>query len=326
MATKKPLHIVDAKKKTKAEQIEVDDRKVAFRIKQAVESMEDRGLPPLSYPEIAGLCEVSEKNVWNWAREGKISKAKLPTLAAILGVTVEYLLTGVDSMYDMALDKGPDGFSLRAAHGSLRILPVLEAEDFISGLASQDALSDRLRQWTEDIESRPMTSISIIDETDPGIPTFAMQMTSDIFEGIQKGSIMFFSNKIVPRNGDYSIWLTRWATTKGPKIVVVGGYTAYDAIPDTFPVGIPTRELTPLATVYLQADPFKNRLDDIVLAPATIGADGLEHATRRLLGTLVATQRWMSPARTQRQTGLADRVASMTEETRDDLSGTVYEL
>jgi transcriptional regulator with XRE-family HTH domain len=326
MATKKPLHIVDAKKRTKAEQIEVDDRKVALRIKQAVETMGDRGLPPLSYPEIAGLCEVSEKNVWNWAREGKISKAKLPTLAAILGVTVEYLLTGVDSMYDMALDKEPDGFSLRAAHGSLRILPVLEAEDFISGLASQDVLSDRLRQWTEDIESRPITSISIIDETDPGIPTFAMQMTSDIFAGIPRGSIMFFSNKIVPRNGDYSIWLTRWATTKGPKIVVVGGYTAYDAIPDTFPVGIPTRELTPLATVHLQADPFKKRLDDIAIAPATIGADGLEHATRRLLGTLVATQRWISPTRTQRQTRLADRMASMTEETRDDLSETVYDL
>ena len=323
---KHPLHVVDAKKKLKSDQIEVDDKKVAGRIKDAVESMEERGLPPLSYPEIAGLCDVSEKNVWNWAREGKISKAKLPTLAAILGVTVEYLLTGVDSMHDMAFDKGVGMFSLRAPHETLRILPVLEAEDFISGLASQDVLSDRLRQWTEDIESRPMTSISIIDETDPGIPTFAMQMTSDIFEGIPKGSIMFFSNKIVPRNGDYSIWLTRWATTKGPKIVVVGGYTAYDAIPDTFPVGIPTRELTPLATVHLQADPFKKRLDDIALAPATIGADGVEHATRRLLGTLVATQRWISPTRTQRQTRLTDRMASMTEEARDDLTGTVYDL
>ncbi len=323
---KHPLHVVDAKKKLKSDQIEVDDKKVARRIKDAVESMEERGLPPLSYPEIAGLCDVSEKNVWNWAREGKISKAKLPTLAAILGITVEYLLTGVDSMYDMALDKSAGVFSLRAAHETLRILPVLEAEDFISGLGSEDALSDRLSEWTDDVESRPMASISIIDETDPGVPTFAMQMTSDIFEGIPIGTIMFFSNKIVPRNGDYSIWLTRWATTKGPKLVVVGGYTAYDAIPDTFPVGIPTRELTPLATVHLQAEPFVKRLDDIALAPATIGADGFEHATRRLLGTLVATQNWTDSSRVRRQTRIGDRTASMTEETRDDLSGIVYDL
>lgn len=324
---KHPLHVIDAKKKLKLDQIEVDDKKVARRIKDAVESMEERGLPPLSYPEIAGLCDVSEKNVWNWAREGKISKAKLPTLAAILGITVEYLLTGVDSMYDMALDKSAGVFSLRAAHETLRILPVLEAEDFISGLGSEDALSDRLSEWTDDVESRPMVSISIIDEADPGVPTFAMQMTSDIFEGIPIGTIMFFSNKIVPRNGDYSIWLTRWATTKGPKLVVVGGYTAYDAIPDTFPVGIPTRELTPLATVHLQAEPFVKRLDDIALAPATIGADGFEHATRRLLGTLVATQNWTDRYRVRRQTRIGDRTASMTEETRDDLSGgIVYDL
>jgi transcriptional regulator with XRE-family HTH domain len=324
---KHPLHVVDAKKKLKLDQIEVDDKKVARRIKDAVESMEERGLPPLSYPEIAGLCDVSEKNVWNWAREGKISKAKLPTLAAILGITVEYLLTGVDSMYDMALDKSAGVFSLRAAHETLRILPVLEAEDFISGLGSEDALSDRLSEWTDDVESRPMVSISIIDEADPGVPTFAMQMTSDIFEGIPIGTIMFFSNKIVPRNGDYSIWLTRWATTKGPKLVVVGGYTAYDAIPDTFPVGIPTRELTPLATVHLQAEPFVKRLDDIALAPATIGADGFEHTTRRLLGTLVATQNWTDRYRVRRQTRIGDRSASMTEETRDDLSGgIVYDL
>jgi len=321
-----PLHVVDAKNKLKSDQIEVDDKKVARRIKDAVESMEKRGLPPLSYPEIAGLCDVSEKNVWNWAREGKISKAKLPTLAAILGVTVEYLLTGVDSMYDMALDKSAGVFSLRAPHETLRILPVLEAEDFISGLGSEDVLSDRLSEWTDDVESRPMASISIIDETDPGVPTFAMQMTSDIFEGIPKGTIMFFSNKIVPRNGDYSIWLTRWATTKGSKLVVVGGYTAYDAIPDTFPVGIPTRELTPLATVHLQVDPFAQRLDDIVLAPATIEADGFEHATRRLLGTLVATQNWTDRYRVRRQTRIGDRTASMTEETRDDLTGIVYDL
>ena len=323
---KHPLHVVDAKKKLKSDQIEVDDKKVARRIKDAVESMEERGLPPLSYPEIAGLCDVSEKNVWNWAREGKISKAKLPTLAAILGITVEYLLTGVDSMYDMALDKSAGVFSLRAAHETMRILPVLEAEDFISGLGSEDALSDRLSEWTDDVESRPMASISIIDEADPGVPTFAMQMTSDIFEGIPIGTIMFFSNKIVPRNGDYSIWLTRWATTKGPKLVVVGGYTAYDGIPDTFPVGIPTRELTPLATVHLQAEPFVKRLDDIALAPATIGADGFEHATRRLLGTLVATQNWTDRYRVRRQTRIGDRMASRAEEARDDLSEIVYDL
>ncbi len=45
-----PLHVVDAKKKLKSDQIEVDDKKVARRIKDAVESMEERGLPPLSYP------------------------------------------------------------------------------------------------------------------------------------------------------------------------------------------------------------------------------------------------------------------------------------
>ena len=323
---KHPVHLIDATKNIDLNRVKVDDAEVAQRIKDAVESMEERGLPPLSYPEIAKLCEVSEKNVWNWAREGKISKAKLPTLAAILGVTVEYLLTGVSPVLDLQLQAKAGTYELRNRTDTIRIVPVLEPRDFVTGLAASDVLGEKLQTWAKEPQTYPMASLAIVDESDPGVPSFAMQMTTGIFEDVPKGTLLFFSHRLVPRNGEFSIWLTRKPTVDGSKLVVVGGYTAYEAIPDSFPVGVPMGDLTPLSKVHLQCVPFRSRPDDITLEPCTIDANGTVHATRRLLGTLVATFNWLQPQRMRAQTYLETRLKKIRDTEFNDRTKTVYDL
>lgn len=322
----KTVHLIDAKKSIDLNRVKVDDAEVAKRIKYAVESMEERGLPPLSYPEIAKLCEVSEKNVWNWAREGKISKAKLPTLAAILGVTVEYLLTGVNPVLDLQLQAKAGTYELRNRTDTLRIVPVLEPRDFVTGLASSDVLGEKLQAWSKEPQTFPMASVAIVDETDLGVPSFAMQMTTEIFEDVPKGAILFFSHRLVPRSGDFSIWLTRTPTVHGSKLVVVGGYTAYEAIPDSFPVDVPMGDLTPFSKVHLQCDPFCSRSDDITLEASTMDANGTLHSTRRLLGTLVATFNWRQNSRMHAQTYLEERLKKIRDLDHFDRAKTVYDL
>ncbi len=82
------LKLVEKLSEIKDVPLEVDDAKVAERIKQASENS------GITFTDLARGCDVTDKVVWQWAATGKISKAKLPILARLCDVTVTWLLTG----------------------------------------------------------------------------------------------------------------------------------------------------------------------------------------------------------------------------------------
>ncbi len=294
----------------------VDDDQVASRIRDLIDTMQERGMEALTYPQMAKLCGVNEKNVWNWARAGKVSKKKLPVLAHVLGTTVEYLLTGFGDEQEVTVETNIDNtIEVTRASEAIRLIPVLEPTDLIDPENKQATIEKVLAKFAKDRERFAVHAIPIKDHDDLGVPSFAMQMTSNIFADIPKGAFLLFSHRLQPHNNEFSLWLTTKETIDGAlERVIVGGYTQYVGIPDTFQT-IELERLVASSPVRLMADYGRPRADDIELAPCHM-KDGVLYASRQLLGTCVAIHFWTQSERVRRHSNLENRLQK-----KDDLSG-----
>lgn len=310
------VDFLEATKRLKDKPVAVKDEEVAERIKSLVDTIEERGLEALTYPEIAQLCGVNEKNVWNWARDGKISKHKLPLLAEVLGTTVEYILTGQGERDFEVVDTGEGSFNLETESTvGLRMVPIVEPIDFANVMTFKEnpipSISALIGGWKRNKEFA-FAAIPFRDADDIAIPDFAMQMTSGVMDGLPKGSFCFFSSKMLPHNGDFSLWVTKQLIGGEKKTVVCGGYTHYDGVADTFPLDHLMYDQLTHSKVTLTRSPFVQTIDDIVLKAPRLEGDTII-ASRRFLGTLVAKQQWMHERVMRRQTRVTARVSLKDE-------------
>jgi len=157
------------------------------RIKLA---MEDAGQ---SVGEIARMMEVRDRTVADWRSTGMISKERLPLLAKLLGVSVEWLLTGKEST-SVQIDTSDNIVSIgrRLTQSSnihppsqtLVYSPVLEIDELFSltaevGEQGHALIENKLEEFCEDPNSRPVIPVMTADHNDPGIPRFHFQNLVD---------------------------------------------------------------------------------------------------------------------------------------------------
>lgn len=325
MARNANLKVVRTKQALKDTPTFDDDEAVAERIKVSVETMEARlgEGNDLSYPEIAEVCEVSQKVVYGWAKNGKISKAKIPTLCAVLGVSVEFLLTGREP------GKGnfqpTDGNRLsREVEGVGGVLsetivpvPIREPMDLIRKLSDHGGpLHEEMSAWLSDTTDTRSLPIGVLDPDHVRVPTWCMQIVTSMFAPwMSMSTFTFMSHKILPMEDDFACYLYKrdgvyqiamgYVSYEGhdfsqPTFAVDGGFPEYVF---KFPVRLKTAMGTPKST-------------DVILK----GAKNDSALGRRFLGTQVAAHRWLHMDSIRAQTSLSKRLQdfdSLLEETWD---------
>ena len=296
-----------------------DDEAVAERIKVSVETMEERlGVGnDLSYPEIAEVCEVSQKVVYGWAKNGKISKAKIPTLCAVLGVSVEYLLTGTEA------DKGgftqSDGNRMSREVTSItgRIeeyvlpVPIREPVQLIHRMQDTEGpVNEAMKAWLTDASDSRSLAVSCLDPDHIRVPTWALQVvTSNYQPDLTVNTLAMMTHKILPMEDDFAVYLYK---SDGVFQIAVGfvSYVNHDFSQPTFPVGrIMDDGETETFADYAYRTPL--RLKRNMRKPASTdvllkGGHG-NHLGRRFLGTMVAAQRWVHQESQRVQTRLDER-------------------
>lgn len=314
------LKVIKTKKALKDVPSFDDDEAVAERIKVSVETMEERlGVGnDLSYPEIAEVCEVSQKVVYGWAKNGKISKAKIPTLCAVLGVSVEYLLTGNEA------DKGgftqTDGNRLSREVTSIggRIqehvvpVPIREPVELIHKMQDGEGqpLNDLMREWLTDATDSRSLAVSCLDPDHIRVPTWALQVVTSSFQpDLTVNTFALMSHNILPMEDDFACYLYK---SDGVFQIAMGyvTYVNHDFSQPTFPVGRIMEDgnaetfadYAYRTEIRLKRNMRKPASTDVVLK----GGHG-NQLGRRFLGTMVAAQRWCHSESQRVQTGLQTR-------------------
>ncbi len=185
-------------------QLEVNDLEVGARIKKA---SEDSGI---SFTDLARGCGVTDKVVWQWAATGKISKANLPTLARLCGVTVSKLLTGQDqdALFSPTDDKFLQVRKTRTGIEQTRYYPILTIEE----LRSTDDPAQE--EYYKNPEDRPCLAW-VGYQGGVGSPKFAVVAVVDWFDGIERSDVISFATDLIPTQKDFCI-VERVGVTTGP--------------------------------------------------------------------------------------------------------------
>ena len=329
MKTEKSLRLVQAKKNLSdfKDRFEVDNDAVANRVRVAAENSE------LAFGEIAELCGVGSRVVSNWAQTGQISKERIPTFCHLTGVSVEWLLTGVDDgVYskDDTADKTAFTRPLNLKAGpsaeTIMVVPTVEPHDLAKDIGFDDSklLPDCIKEWKLRPDEFPSFAIQVHDKDHVRTPTFSMQMTASVYPALPRGTILFFSHNILPSQGEFSIWLTELGhigadfEPVNQRPTVVAGFTHYLGTGDAFPtLEGHFYEYSAAQPIQLTTAPYSTLPSDIVLPGGTI--KGKRHILkRRFLGTLVATQTWTHPTSVDRQTTLTRRLNAIEEFKQED--------
>lgn len=304
-----------------------DDEAVAERIKFSVETMEARlGVGnDLSYPEIAEVCEVSQKVVYGWAKNGKISKAKIPTLCAVLGVSVEYLLTGNEPEKGTFAQSGSNLTREVGGVGGLQEetivpVPIREPVELIARLKDDNAgtLTETTEQWLTDSTEARSLAMSCLAPDHIRTPTWTLQIITRKFEPyLPMGSFAMMTHKILPMEDDFAVYLYR----KNGAYQIAMGFVTYinhDFSQATFQVDTDGF----LEYAFKQPIRLKTKIGrpsdtDVILK----GGESNERIGRRFLGTQVAAQRWIHQSSLLKQTNAHrrwDNLDKMLEEEWDD--------
>ena len=319
MARNANLKVIKTKQALKDVPSFDDDEAVAERIKISVETMEERlGVGnDLSYPEIAEVCEVSQKVVYGWAKNGKISKAKIPTLCAVLGVSVEYLLTGREP--ERGNFQQTEGNRLSREVSGLGGLmsetivpvPIREPMQLIHNLSDRGGpLNEEMSAWLSDTTNTRSLPIGVLDPDHVRVPTWCMQIVSSMFAPTTSiGTFTMMTHKILPMEDDFACYLYK---RDGVYQVAMGfvSYINHDFSQPTFAVdgGFP---------VYVFKCPIRIKTGIGAPKPTDVilkGAKSDSALGRRFLGTQVAAHRWIHYESIAAQTNLAKRLENFDKQ------------
>lgn len=227
------LKLVEKQKEIAAANVplEVDDSKVAERIKQASENS------GITFTDLARGCGVTDKVVWQWAATGKISKAKLPTLARLCDVSVTWLLTGQEheSLFQPTQDKLT---SMRHAEfGDEQTTYFPSLSQGVVNDRSIDLLNDEIIKALA--ETNPMHAW-VHKPGVPGIPKFGFKILTSLFwdspdhtHPIQ-GDYLIFANDLMPLRGDIVLINVNPKQRAWGYLKSVGGFTRWGSSAEEF--------------------------------------------------------------------------------------------
>lgn len=182
-----------------------DDMKADLpnRIKLA---MENSGQ---SVGDIAQLMGVRDRTVADWRSSGMISKERLPLLARLLGVTIEWLMTGEGSNDLVREERNPKVVQFSSHNRSYRLVPRLAITEIVDTVNNDpDNWQAVLNTWQEQAEDfiDPI-AITFNPQYDVGIPLFAQMCNVDWFEPwIPYGATIGWSPDIIPAPGSFCMF------------------------------------------------------------------------------------------------------------------------
>ena len=191
------LKLVEKLSEIKDVPLEVDDAKVAERIKQASENS------GITFTDLARGCKVTDKVVWQWAATGKISKAKLPILARLCDVTVTWLLTGEEQSTLFAPTE--DKFIQQREDGYVTsYYPILSTAEFWNEGSGYKDPKKLIKQFNLNPENNVMLAW-IGHEDAAGRPKFAIVNDTDWYPPCKVGDIVAYATDIVPHAHDMTM-------------------------------------------------------------------------------------------------------------------------
>ena len=182
-------------------------------------AMENRDLDNRT---LARLLDVGERAVSEWKNTGKVSRERIPSLAHILDVTTDWLLTG-ESWDDNIIDLrriNESKFGLKDQ--TIVFSPVMEAEDLFSEPSPKTPQKIRvvLDEFRANPRTRPVIPFMISNEAENiGTPEFFLQIISEQYKPFEYGDFIGFATDVSPMRGHFSIFLVQrekqWELTSG---------------------------------------------------------------------------------------------------------------
>ena len=312
------VRVLQAKERIKKVPVYDDDDAVAKRIKTSIETMESRLGHQLSPTEVAEVVGVSEKVVYSWMSRGKVSKQNLPTLAAVLGVTVEYLLTGAEP------DKGSfdridqDRFQRMSVgiggemSATIIPVPIRELDDLLRDLSPSLPLTPKHLDWLTSTRGTRTMAINVLQADHPYVPTWCFQNCETTFlPTLRQGSFLLMTHRIIPKDNDFCTYLYK----RNGRFQIASGYVQWRAtqMHHASVAGDLTRTLM-TQDLRLMRQPYAPTESDIILT----GTSHPNKISRRLLGTLVMVQEWIHWTSLHGQTRLLDRKRRFEEKLQLD--------
>ena len=189
------LKLVEKQKEIAAANVplEVDDSKVAERIKQASENS------GITFTDLARGCDVTDKVVWQWAATGKISKAKLPILARLCDVTVTWLLTGEEqsTLFAPTDDKFVQSRQTDTGFDVTSYYPLLTPAELVDPDAS-------LEIFLRSPNDHPCLAW-VGAEGAIGKPKFACIMNVNWYPPLEVGDTILYATDLIPQANDLVI-------------------------------------------------------------------------------------------------------------------------
>ena len=301
------VRVLQAKERIKEVPVYDDDDAVAERIKTSIETMESRLGHQLSPTEVADVVGVSEKVVYSWMSRGKVSKQNLPTLAAVLGVTVEYLLTGAEPEKGSFEYIDQDRFQ-RTAGGiggemaeTIIPIPIRELDDLLQELSPSLPLTSQHLDWLTSTRGKRTMAINVLDADHPYVPTWCFQNCATTFlPTLAEGAFLLMTHRVIPKDNDFCCYLYK----RNGRFQIVSGYASWrDTQMHHASLGADYTRTLMTQDLRLMRQPHSPSESDIILK----GTDDPDRISRRLLGTLVMVQEWIHWTSLHGQTRLLDR-------------------
>ena len=301
------------------------DESVALRIKLAIEQMEKNTGYSLSYGEISEILGVTSRVCYGWAKTGKIAKNHIPTFCNLVGVSIEWLLTGNEpekgsfAQDERRLYRDMAGVGGEVLTEYMIPIPIREPEEIIQMIEAQNDLSQlpKVMEWVTDSRISRTMALNCLAPDDLRTPTWTYQMTSTGYSnsGILIGDFVLMSHRVMPLSGDFAVV----AYKKRGRVLLAAGFVSWPGIDSHMNfTGEGWLDLINFEPMKLSASSTGDSEDSIIVP----GAQDNDSWSRITLGVMVGQTRWSHQSSLSKQTKLDERLQARTENSSLDWTDT----
>lgn len=174
---------------------------------------------------LARMCDVGERAVSQWKRDGKVSRDKLPLLCQALGVTSDFIL-GISSAEDQTIvdddnlitfqprvnkidNQGPE---VQLRRQNIVYAPVMEYPELLHAIHQAPGhVTDLLKSFTQNQESRAVIPYMVnADEELDGVPQFFIQLLESTYAPhFNKGDFLGVTSTWTPWRGELCLFAVK---------------------------------------------------------------------------------------------------------------------
>jgi len=290
---------------------------IGDRIQQAMEQKN------IDNRTLARLCDVGERAVSQWKRDGKVSREKLPLLANALSVSVDYILgvskaedtTKVDDdnliAFEPRINKVEhDGVrNVQLRRQNIVYAPVIEYEEIVDQLQRDPArIAKLLTAFTEEQDSRAIIPYMLnADKGIDGAPQFFIQLLEQTFEPyFHKGDLLGVTTTWYPWRGALCLFAVRdtaWSQKSNePHFRLVIGY--YFPVNNRIDLADIGGHFDNNWNYKLKVSRDHESPDDVHITP---------DIQAYFIGMVTLSMRWEMPTLAARHTSLIERQESVME-------------